>query len=411
VKEALLVDNPLARVTVATNGNLSGARMARAALEAGADRAFLMGYAYRGPTSATVGSISPIISDGRLDLRESLAMYRENDVPLDHVIVGLPAYGMTWATDGPALRASRAPRRVSERGRTVLFRHALPDPLPSGAIVDHDPDEVSARIAWYEPSEGSWFQTYYDTPETLRAKYLLAHELDLAGVGMWTLGYDGGLPGYPGLVRDTFALPVVASATIDDPLVDQRQVELRLALFDGPAPVEAVRLSNDGSTWSDWIPATGATRSLPWILAPGLDGDRLVHIQSRDAEGATSATLVASTVLDRLPPVIEGIGLREVMPGAWLVTFVASDPTGIDRVQVRWRTGTADWGRWRAVDSLAAGSTVAARGTQVSVEVRAYDRLDHVTVRRTTHVPDDRSSTRAERSTCPFARSSVVVCG
>jgi hypothetical protein len=398
LKQVLLADNPRARVTVATNGNLSGARMAGAAMAEGADRAFLMGYAYRGPTSGQVGSISPITSDGRLDLRESLALYQNNGVPLDQVIVGLPAYGMTWATVGSGLRAQRAAARVSVRGSTVLFRNALPDPLPSGAIVDHDEQEGSARIAWYEPQRGSWFQTYYDTPTTLRAKYILAHELDLAGVGMWTLGYDGGLPGYPELVRDTFELPVVASVDIGDPITGERAVDVRARLFDGPDPVTAVRLSNDGQIWSDWIPTDASDRVLPWELAPGLDGSRTVFVQSRDEGGAESATLSASTVLDRRPPEIQGVGLREILPGAWVVTFVASDLTGVDRVAVRWRTGTADWSPWRPLDSLSAGSTSAPTGTQVTVEIRVSDPLGHRSVRRATSStgsprqdPDDRS--------------------
>jgi len=47
LRVALRLDNPAATVTVATNGNGSGAKMAKVALAAGADRAFLMGYSYR----------------------------------------------------------------------------------------------------------------------------------------------------------------------------------------------------------------------------------------------------------------------------------------------------------------------------------------------------------------------------
>ncbi len=99
-----------ARVMVATNGNRSGARMAKRAIAAGVDRAFLMGYAYRGPTSSPVGSIAPLDrADDGLDLRDSLQLYQDREVPLDQVIIGLPAYGLTWATVGPELHAERAP--------------------------------------------------------------------------------------------------------------------------------------------------------------------------------------------------------------------------------------------------------------------------------------------------------------
>ena len=78
LKAALTSADPAARVMVATNGNRSGARMAKKAIAAGADRAFLMGYAYRGPTSSPVGSIAPLDrADGGLDLRDSLALYQD----------------------------------------------------------------------------------------------------------------------------------------------------------------------------------------------------------------------------------------------------------------------------------------------------------------------------------------------
>ena len=123
LKASLTALDPAARVMVATNGNRSGARMAKRSIAAGVDRAFLMGYAYRGPTSSPVGSIAPLgRADDGLDLRDSLALYQDRGVPLDQVIIGLPAYGLTWATLGPELHAERAPARVSERGRVTLFR-------------------------------------------------------------------------------------------------------------------------------------------------------------------------------------------------------------------------------------------------------------------------------------------------
>ncbi len=202
----LRLQDPAARVTVATNGARSGATMARMALSAGADRAFMMGYAYRSRGSSPVGSISPFDHPTDLDLRESLALYRDRGVPMDQVIIGLPAYGLTYATLGPERLAVRAPARA-ERGRVTLFRNVGVRGPAEGRIVDEDLVEGSARIAWYDPERGSWFQTYYDTPATLRAKYVLAHEVEAAGVGIWTLGYDAGLGGYPELVGQIFRSP------------------------------------------------------------------------------------------------------------------------------------------------------------------------------------------------------------
>jgi spore germination protein YaaH len=376
LRASLLRDNPLARVTVATNGNRSGAMMAAAALDAGADRAFLVGYAYRGPTSQQVGSIAPIASEQGLDLRESFGMYRAHGVDLGRVIVGLPAYGMTWATVGPELRTARAPTTVSERGQTTLFRDVT-EAVPPGTIHDTDPEEGSARATWFDRRRGSWFQTYYDTPETLRAKYLLAHELDLAGIGMWALGYDGSLPGYPELVEQVFNLPVVDIEGEPAQVSRDRNVTIAVRIYDGYEATEAIRLSNDGSIWGAWRPATASVRTLVWKLALGADGPRAVHVQSRSGDGTLSTVQTASTILDTQAPVIDGIGLRQVSAGAWMLSFHARDLTGLVGLDVRWRVGDRPWGRWQPLDSLASGSVLAPADTQVHAELRLSDPAGH----------------------------------
>ncbi|MFN8517952.1 MAG: glycosyl hydrolase family 18 protein [Chloroflexota bacterium] len=75
LSRALRADDPDARVMAATNGNRSGARMASLAIRRGADRVFLMGYSYRGPTSSLTGSIAPLVrTDGGLSLRQPRAV-------------------------------------------------------------------------------------------------------------------------------------------------------------------------------------------------------------------------------------------------------------------------------------------------------------------------------------------------
>ncbi|MBY0254856.1 MAG: hypothetical protein K2X54_26305, partial [Methylobacterium organophilum] len=65
IRAALRSWNPAARVSVATNGSISGAGMASQALANGADRVFLMGYNYRTAGSSPAGSIAPIVrADG-----------------------------------------------------------------------------------------------------------------------------------------------------------------------------------------------------------------------------------------------------------------------------------------------------------------------------------------------------------
>jgi GH18 family chitinase len=55
---------------------------------------------------------------------------------------------------------------------------------------------VTARYTWFDADRATWLQTYFDDPATLAVKEHLAVDRGLAGVGIWALGDDYGVPGY-----------------------------------------------------------------------------------------------------------------------------------------------------------------------------------------------------------------------
>ncbi len=205
---AIHADNPAAEVSVATNANVSGARMAKVAIDAGVDRAFLMGYAYRVASSPAAGAIAPLSGVGTdLDLIQSLDMYDFAGVPPERIILGLPYYGMTWATVGSELHAARQPNSKGLGiGRAYRPRTAVGICAPAGATLDYDQFEQVARLTWFDRALKTWFQTYYDDPVTLAPKQELAVERGLAGVGIWALGDDAGQPGYWETISTTLGL-------------------------------------------------------------------------------------------------------------------------------------------------------------------------------------------------------------
>ena len=200
--------NPVAEVSVATNANVSGARMAQVAIAAGADRAFLMGYAYRVSASPAAGAIAPFSGIGTsLDLLRSLDLYAANEVPTDRIILGLPYYGMTWPTLTGEPHAGRQPDSAGfGRGLAFRPRTIVGTGPPAGSILDYDLVEQAARLSWFDAAAGTWYQTYYDDPATLAPKEHLAVERGLAGVGIWALGDDAGAPGYWETIATTLGI-------------------------------------------------------------------------------------------------------------------------------------------------------------------------------------------------------------
>src|SRR4029079_15310708 len=56
-------------------------------------------------------------------------------------------------------------------------------------------------VAFLSVPNGDAFQAiYYDTPQSLTPKLVLADDRGLAGAGFWALGYDRGQPAYGDLI-------------------------------------------------------------------------------------------------------------------------------------------------------------------------------------------------------------------
>jgi hypothetical protein len=211
--------------------------MAAAALAAGADRAFLMGYDYRTATSDP-GAISPLSRlDGGRDLPWSLDAYAAAGVPVTQLLLGLPLYGMRWPVAGPVLGAPQ----TGDGEVWVLRKHA--DLLTNPSIVPVV-DDLEGVSVYFEGSDGStgpppfdpsaspdpsatpsmvtWTAAFADSPATLARKIGLGESRGLAGAGFWAIGYERGLPAYTALMR-TFvaggvpAVPMPASPSPTGP--------------------------------------------------------------------------------------------------------------------------------------------------------------------------------------------------
>ena len=194
LRDALRAAHPKSQVSVATTANERGAAMALAAVAAGVDRIFMMGYDYHWSGSAP-GASSPIERrDGdEKDLVWSLDLYQLLGVPVERTLLGLPFYGMAWPTTGPELgrrpdrqgpeldpeRPSRLPGRPGQRsgprrhragravrdpgrdgvGRRLTRPERLTQPERHGGVVDRDLRRLAGRrsrrsLPW--PTSAAW---------------------------------------------------------------------------------------------------------------------------------------------------------------------------------------------------------------------------------------------------------------
>ncbi len=370
LRAAAVAANPAAQVSVATNASTSGARMAAQAIQNGADRAFIMGYAYRTAGSDPVGSPAPLVrSDGGPSLTRTLDLYVAEGVPVDRTILGLPYYGTTWPTDGPELHAPRGD------GSAANFFPSSLVGAPTGASLSYDGVEHAAVMTWWDASKKTWMQTYYDDPASLAPKFQLALRRGLAGVGIWALGYDKGLPGYWQLIASLRRAPELSIASATRASTASTSVKLKIGWKSAGSPVTQVRLANAPGAWSSW---RRSAATLSWKIPAGADGLRTVYIQARDASGRLTTVRAVDVVYDRHGPVVSTLSLAwSTGSKRWVARFYAEDVSPIASYSFRYRVGT---GAWRYLTRGPDDNLVrigVPHSAHVTVQVRAKDTAGH----------------------------------
>ena len=207
LREALRDEKAGAQVSAATGAGLTGAAMARAAADGGADRIFMMAYDYHYGAS-DVGASAPMDRrDGApQDLAWSLNLYEASGVPVEKTILGLPLYGMRWRVAGPELGAPRLGDGaiwVPADNPDFLENPPTPPELDPIEIVEfYAVAPTVSPVPGDSRATAGWQAIYVDSPQTLIPKLALADERGLAGAGFWAIGYERGLPHYPELIAN-----------------------------------------------------------------------------------------------------------------------------------------------------------------------------------------------------------------
>jgi len=155
-----------------------------------ADYYFIMGYGYFWGGSSHAGPIGmmQMSADWRgaqsFSMLRSLASFSADVSPAKRhqIIHGVPYYGREWVTDSDQPAAAA----LSHIG-AVTYSASRSD-LAGGRVRQWDDGIASPWYTWQ--ASGQWHQVWYDDEVSLAAKYQLALDQDIGGIGMWALNYD-----------------------------------------------------------------------------------------------------------------------------------------------------------------------------------------------------------------------------
>lgn len=154
------------------------------------DYIVVMAYDFHRRSSAQAGPVAPLFggkelwdSDINQHLQEFLTM-----VPAEKILLGIPFYGYEWQT------TSRDPQS-----------HTFPDTGSTAQIsrvkeLLEKKDELQVQEGWNEEAlspylsyieNGETYVLYYENSRSISYKLDYVNQLDLGGIAIWALGYEG----------------------------------------------------------------------------------------------------------------------------------------------------------------------------------------------------------------------------
>ncbi len=153
------------------------------------DFVVVMGYDYYYAGAKGAGPVAPVGGEDwkHLSLSKTVENYVEGGLPKNKLVLALPYYGYQWSTNSDEFTAQDA----TSTGKAILYR-TLVDQIAS------DPDytrkfESGAESSYFvkKVSDG-YLQAWVPDSAAMAAKFDLVLDQELAGTGIWALGYDNG---------------------------------------------------------------------------------------------------------------------------------------------------------------------------------------------------------------------------
>lgn len=165
-------------------------------LAANSDALVIMGYDFHTPKSTLAGSVAPMGGPGET-LFNFLNAYTEK-VPAEKLILAVPYYGYDWPVN------TKGPNAESVGGGRALPYAEIVDPTKKNSFQW---DEVS-QTPWYnyiDPETKQMRVVHFDNTRSLGLKYDYINKKNMAGMGIWALGFGGRNTDLDQLLADKFA--------------------------------------------------------------------------------------------------------------------------------------------------------------------------------------------------------------
>lgn len=190
------------------------------------DYFLITGYDYHTGGSPRDGPIAPLRSSGPYSIESTVYEYLEDGLDREKLILGLPYYGAVWEGESP---------QVGVRDSTLRFvKHktyrAIEAEYCLKGTPSYDLESWSAYFLLPNADTTAYEKVWFDDSTTLARKYDWVLENELAGIGIWALGYDHGDPRLWQLLETKYASDTLI--TYRDPYLNSRVFNLADTLYE-----------------------------------------------------------------------------------------------------------------------------------------------------------------------------------
>ncbi len=153
------------------------------------DLFMIMGYDYYWNGSSQAGPVDPLYSMTAAydyNLSRTISYYQSQGMPLEKMVLGLPYYARQWET-----ASNTVPSSTIGNGVALTYFN-----VKNNSSGYYSPEnrfwEENSFSQYFVFNSGGWYQCFAPSVRSLSQRYDIVNLRNLAGVGIWALGYDDG---------------------------------------------------------------------------------------------------------------------------------------------------------------------------------------------------------------------------
>jgi spore germination protein YaaH len=172
------------------------------------DKYIGMSYDYYGASSDIAGPTAPIkgFKENKFffDITTTYEDYLKY-IPKEKIIMGIPYYGWDWAVeDGKKIQSKTFPDSDQKNySATISYGRMREDKdlKPQNCKWD---DYAQQSWCWYTDKNNIDHQVWFEDNKSITVKFDFARDKNLAGIAIWTLGFDNNYPDLWNLIKNKF---------------------------------------------------------------------------------------------------------------------------------------------------------------------------------------------------------------